>query len=69
MEESAFGTLEALAARVVEAVRMHVALDGSQDGSESRGYPITIGLEKPVAITFAEAARVEFTSVPQSRAL
>jgi dihydroneopterin aldolase len=58
MDVSSYETLEALAADLSVAMTKHLASSGGQP-SDAAGCHLTIGLEKPIAVTLADAVCVE----------
>ncbi|KAM0276322.1 hypothetical protein ACHAQH_006865 [Verticillium albo-atrum] len=59
MEESSFETLEALAATLAAQLKNHLTSSACQPTPE-RCWQLKIGLEKPTAISMAQASRVEY---------
>jgi len=58
MENSSFGTLEALASDIAETVTLYLRLERAEpvDGS---GSQLKIIVDKPIAVPFADAPSVE----------
>lgn len=67
MAGSSFGTLEALAASLVESIRAEgrKATEGLLASPDD--WQIKVKLEKPIAVPLAEGAGIEFISPPVSR--
>jgi hypothetical protein len=66
MTASSFGTLEALAVSLAEAIREQGRKTAGVGVSQPSEWQIKIGLDKPVAVPLAEGAGIEFVSGPVS---
>lgn len=58
LEASSFGTLEALAAHLAETVSRYLRAE-QQEALDGSGSHLTITVEKPIAVPFADAPSVE----------
>lgn len=59
MEESSFETLEALAMAICR--RLSVSVPGPESAEGVKGYRFKVCLEKPIAVTLADAPGVELS--------
>lgn len=64
MANSDFGTLEALAADLADAIRTAGAQTSRAPAAPPHKWQIKIKLEKPIAVPLAEGAGIEFISGP-----
>ncbi|KJZ78309.1 hypothetical protein HIM_02347 [Hirsutella minnesotensis 3608] len=58
IEASSFGTLEALSARLAEVITCYTREEGHEPNNGS-GCHLTVAVEKPIAVPFADAPSVE----------
>ncbi|OLN94218.1 Folic acid synthesis protein fol1-like protein 2 [Colletotrichum chlorophyti] len=65
LEQSSFETLEALGPAITSSIRRDFKDSQAQEPHDVSAWAIKVALEKPTAITFAAASRVEYRETSQ----
>ncbi|KAH9243513.1 hypothetical protein K456DRAFT_1756394 [Colletotrichum gloeosporioides 23] len=68
LSDSSFETLEALGPAITQSIRKNIKGVAASSASQAPGWVIKVVMEKPTAITMAEASRVEYRELVSARA-